>query len=78
MVSFRSVEQLVVVRAEAERGAHAEIRAPLQVAGEQFARRAEMDVGVNQHRHGEAHARGAVRHADIGGWPGLHDARADR
>ncbi len=35
------VEQLVVVRAEAERGAHAEIRAPLQVAGEQFARRAE-------------------------------------
>ena len=47
---------------------------------ERFARRAEMDVGVDQHRHhglaGEAHARGAGRHANVGGRAGLHDSRA--
>ena len=57
------VEQLVVVHAEAERGAHAEIGALPQVAHDRFARRAQMDVGVDQHRHhglaGEAHARRA-------------------
>ena len=80
MVCLAHVEQVVVVRAQAQRGAHAEIGAPLQVARERFARRAQMDVGVDQHRHhglaGEAHARRAGRHADIGGRSGLHDPRA--
>jgi hypothetical protein len=46
-----NIEQLVVVHAEAECGAHTEIGALPQIAHDCFACRAQMDVSVDQHRH---------------------------
>jgi hypothetical protein len=65
--------------------AHAVVGAHSQVAYERVAGFAEMDVGVDDHRHhglaGEIHALGAGRHAnvnrpaDLGDFRALHNQR---
>ncbi len=74
------IEEFVVVRAKTQRGAHAVVGAQSQVPYERVARRAEMDVRVDQHRHhglaGEIHARGARRHAHVGRLADLGDSCA--
>ena len=74
------IEHLVAVRAETQRGADAVVGAQLQVPHDRIPRRAEMRMGVDQHRHhglpGQGHARGASRHANVRGRAGLRDPRA--
>jgi hypothetical protein len=73
------VEHVVFVGAEAERRAHAEIAAPLQVACDHLERRAQVNMGIDDGRHhglaGQIHAVRAGRHGDVGGAAGLQDLR---
>ncbi len=63
------IEHVVVIRAEAERGAHAVVGAHLQVPDEHVAILAEMNVSIDDHRHDrlarEIDAPGAGGHANV-------------